>query len=364
MTGLLAATGGRELWYLTRATGLVTLILLSAVVALGIATTGDWQRHHWPRFLTQGLHRNLSLLSLWFLFLHVGTTVVDGYVPIGWANAVVPFTSPYHRLWSGLGAVSCDLLLAVLLTSVVRRHLRPGTWRGVHWLAYASWPVALMHGIGIGTDATTTVLRVTAAACMVLVAATVLWRFGHRFPAGIQVRAAGGVALALVMAGAAFGLDGGLRPHTLFQVRSASPAPAGAAGAPGSSGAPGSPGGTPGPGAASPSSPAPSGGAAGTPIDVLTPLPTRTQGAGAAVVVPVRDDVPNPGSAAPQPAGDDGPAASPTTTTTTTTPPPPGTTTTTSTTTTTTTTVPATTTTTTPRHCIVGCKVDNGKGNG
>lgn len=363
MTGLLAATGGRELWYLTRATGLVTLVLLSAVVALGIATTGDWERHHWPRFLTQGLHRNLSLLSLWFLFLHVGTTVVDGYVPIGWANAVVPFTSPYHRLWLGLGAVSCDLLLAVLLTSVVRRHLRPGTWRGVHWLAYASWPVALMHGIGTGTDATTTVLRVTAASCMLLVAATVLWRFGHRFPAGIQVRAAGGVALVLVMAGAAFGLDGGLRSHTLVEVHSA--APVRAAGAPGSSGGPRAPGGPPGAGAADPSPPAPPGAAAGTPIAVLTPLPGGSEGPGAAVVVPVFDDVPNTGSNT-QPAGaEDGPAASPTTTTTTTSsPPPPGTTTTTSTSTTTTTTVPSTTTTTTPRHCIVGCKVDNGKGRG
>lgn len=357
MTGLLAATGGRELWYLTRATGLVTLVLLSATVALGIATTGDWERRHWPRFVTQGLHRNLSLLSVWFLFLHVGTTVVDGYVPIGWVNAVVPFTSPYKRLWLGLGAISCDLLLAVLLTSLVRRHLRAGTWRGIHWLAYASWPVALMHGIGTGTDATTTVLRVTAAACMLLVAGTVLWRFGHRFPAGMQVRAAGGVALLLVMAGAAFGLDGGLRPRAAFEVQQATRAPSGTA----PSAATSLP---PEPQATIPSSSGSTGADAATPIDAVTPAPEGGTGLAVARVLPVSDDGPTAENAIP--AQDDGSPAAPTTTTTTTTPvqptpvqpaPPPTTTT-----TTTTTTVPPTTTTTSP-VCTVFCH-GNGKGRG
>lgn len=213
MTAVLAAASGKELWYLTRASGIVALVLLTASVALGVATTGTWERRNWPRFVTQGLHRNVSLLSVVFVALHVGTTVVDGYVAIGWANAVVPFTSPYHRLWLGLGAVSCDLLLAVVLTSVVRRHIRPGTWRGVHWLAYASWPVALLHGLGTGTDATAEVLRVTVAGAVALVVAAAAWRMWRSAPAAQGVRVAGSLALVLTMAGAAFGLTGGFRPR-------------------------------------------------------------------------------------------------------------------------------------------------------
>lgn len=212
MSALAAAAAGRELWYLTRATGLVTLVLLTGTVALGVASTGAWERTRWPRFVTQGLHRNLSMLAVSFLFVHVLTTVVDGFVPIDWANAVVPFTSPYRRVWLGLGALSCDLILALVLTSAVRRHLPAATWRGVHWLAYLSWPVALMHGLGTGTDATTTVMRAVTAACMALVAGSVLWRLAHRFPAGRRVRAAGALALLLALLGGALGLDGGLLP--------------------------------------------------------------------------------------------------------------------------------------------------------
>ena len=51
-------------------------------------------------------------------------------------------------LWLSLGAVAFDLLLAIALTSLVRDRLSYRTWRAVHWLAYACWPVALWHGLG------------------------------------------------------------------------------------------------------------------------------------------------------------------------------------------------------------------------
>ena len=55
---------GPGLWYATRATGLVTLLLLTASVLLGILTAGRFSTQRWPRFLSQGLHRNISLLVL------------------------------------------------------------------------------------------------------------------------------------------------------------------------------------------------------------------------------------------------------------------------------------------------------------
>jgi sulfoxide reductase heme-binding subunit YedZ len=214
MTSFLATSGGRELWYLTRSTGIVTLVLLSGAVAIGVASSGTWETRNWPRFVTQGLHRNLSLLALLFLFLHVMTTVVDGYVPIGWANAVVPFTAPYKRLWLGLGAVACDLILALVVTSLIRRRLPISWWRGVHWLAYVSWPVAMVHGLGTGTDATTVVFRWTAATCALLVTSAVVWRLARRVNGTPVLRATSAGSLVLTLLLAAFGLAGGFRPAT------------------------------------------------------------------------------------------------------------------------------------------------------
>jgi len=129
------------------------MLLLSAVVVLGILTQARFAAPGWPRFLTAGLHRNLSLTAVGFLALHVVTAVTDPFTHLGWAAAVVPFASSYRPLWVGLGAVAVELLVAIVVTSVLRRVLGHGAWRAVHWLAYASWPVAILHGLGSGTDA-------------------------------------------------------------------------------------------------------------------------------------------------------------------------------------------------------------------
>jgi hypothetical protein len=176
MSGVLASTPA--LWYLTRGSGAVTLVLLTSTVVLGITNSARWASPRWPRFVTERLHRNLSLLVLVFLALHVTTTVVDGYVPIGWLDAVVPFRSAYRPLWLGLGAVALDLLAAVLVTSLLRLRLGHAAWRAVHWLAYACWPVALVHGLGTGSDLGHAWMLAVDALAAVAVLAAVWWRLG------------------------------------------------------------------------------------------------------------------------------------------------------------------------------------------
>lgn len=143
---------GPFLWYATRAAGLITLILLTASMMLGLLNAGRFATSRWPRFLVQGLHKNLSLLALAFLALHVGTTVIDTYTSIGLQDAIVPFLSPYKRLWLGLGAIASDLMLVVVLTSLLRQRIGHRLWRAVHWATYLCWPVAIAHGLGTGTD--------------------------------------------------------------------------------------------------------------------------------------------------------------------------------------------------------------------
>ena len=167
---------GPALWYATRATGLVTLLLLTGSVLLGLLTSGRFGGASWPRFLTVGLHRNLSLLVLAFLALHVGTTVADTFVSIPLTAAFIPFTSSYKMFWLGLGAVALDLLIALVATSLIRNRLGLRAWRRVHWAAYVCWPVALAHGLGIGTDRSTLWVFVLTLACAALVAGAATWR--------------------------------------------------------------------------------------------------------------------------------------------------------------------------------------------
>jgi methionine sulfoxide reductase heme-binding subunit len=181
-----AFTHGPALWYVTRATGLVTILLLTATVLLGILTTGRFAGGNWPRFLTVGLHRNISLLVVVFLVLHVGTTVVDQFVSIPLTAAFIPFASSYKAVWLSLGAVALDLLIALVATSLIRNRLGLRTWRWVHWAAYVCWPVALAHGLGAGTDRDTLWVFVLTIACAAVVAGVATWRFVGTARAGAR----------------------------------------------------------------------------------------------------------------------------------------------------------------------------------
>jgi sulfoxide reductase heme-binding subunit YedZ len=174
------------MWYLTRASGLVALVLLTLSVAIGVVIKQAWQSRMWPRFVTQEVHRNLSLVALVFLVLHIATTVVDGFAPIGWIDAVVPFHSPYRPLWLSLGAIATDLVLAVTITSLLRRHLSYRVWRGVHWTSWAMWPIAVLHGLGTGSDTTNGWSQLVYLACFGVVLFACWWRIAAGWPAHRQ----------------------------------------------------------------------------------------------------------------------------------------------------------------------------------
>lgn len=203
-------SGPSLLWFATRATGVIALLLLTATVVLGVAGTARFATPRWPRILTSGLHRNLSLLSVAFVAAHVLTTVLDSYAPIGWIAAIVPFSSPYRPLWLSLGTIASDLLLAVVITSLLRVRLGYRSWRAVHWLSYASWPVALWHGLGTGTDSKLPWLLALDAACIAAVACALFWRLSLTDPIPALTKTL--LTAALPVATAVFMLVGPLQP--------------------------------------------------------------------------------------------------------------------------------------------------------
>lgn len=138
------------LWFASRATGLVALPLLTVSLVLGIVGAGRGASERWPRFTVAALHRNIALMSVLFLAVHVSTAIIDPYAGIGWLDAVVPFGSVYRPFWLGLGSVALDLMLAVLVTSLLRPRISLRLWRAVHWAGYGCWPIAVAHGLGVG----------------------------------------------------------------------------------------------------------------------------------------------------------------------------------------------------------------------
>ena len=189
-------SGSTLLWYSTRATGIVSLVLLTGTVMLGVVGTARAASQRWPRVVTAGLHRNLALTATALVGVHVITTVLDPFASITIVAAFVPFSSAYRPIWLSLGAVAFDLLLAVLITSLLRDRLSHRTWQAIHLLVYACWPVALWHALGTGTDTTLPWVLLINLACVAGVAWAIWWRL--RLARGQATRLAGLAALALV----------------------------------------------------------------------------------------------------------------------------------------------------------------------
>jgi sulfoxide reductase heme-binding subunit YedZ len=198
----MSAHGPTVLWYVTRGAGAMTLVLLTASVVLGIAEWRGWQPAGAPRFAVASMHRTVGLLALALLVVHVATTLLDPFPHIGLLNAAVPFVTSYRPLWVGLGTLAADVMVAVVVTSLVRRRLGYRAWRGVHWLSYACWPVALLHGIGAGSDTKSTWMLGLTLACV----AAVVVALGARVAAAetpqfVRAAAFPGMAVGVIVLG-------------------------------------------------------------------------------------------------------------------------------------------------------------------
>jgi hypothetical protein len=245
---LIAATtvtgNSRALWYLTRGFGLVALILLTATMVLGLTQAVRFARPGWPRFVVSALHKNASLVALVLLVIHIVTSVVDSYAQIRIVDVFVPFVSSYRPVWLGLGALSLDVLLAVVVTSLLRARLGHRAWRAVHWAAFACWPLAVVHGLGTGSDTKLGWVLVINVGCVAAVLAALWWRLAQGWSIANATRRSAALlaSIALPVAVVSWAATGPLRPGwarragtpaaliASSSTPAASPAPAGSGG--------------------------------------------------------------------------------------------------------------------------------------
>jgi methionine sulfoxide reductase heme-binding subunit len=164
------------LWVLGRGTGVAAVLLLTAAVVLGLLTRSGRPVAGLQRFAVQLVHRDVALTATVFVAVHVVTLLADTQSELRLVDVVVPFTGTYRWFWLGLGTLGVDLLIAVVVTALLRRTIGPRAFRAVHFAVYGLWPIALAHAVGAGTDGTAPWFLVIAACCVVAVVATVVWR--------------------------------------------------------------------------------------------------------------------------------------------------------------------------------------------
>lgn len=161
------------LWIVARSAGLVSMVLLTAAVVLGIISSADFPKGHWSRWLRKEVHRRVALVACAMLGLHITAIVLDSFVDVSWINVIVPFSSSYDRLGVGLAAISIDLAIVLIVTSLAQKHIPFITWQMIHLTAYLAWPVAILHGLISGTDSLLTWLLASIGAIAVALVATI-----------------------------------------------------------------------------------------------------------------------------------------------------------------------------------------------
>lgn len=192
-----AATQPSWFWYATRGLGAATLVVLTCSVVLGIVTATRWVGESTPGFVAADVHRNLSLLALALLFTHIATTVMDPYAHISVRDVILPFGAQYRPIWLGLGVAAADVMIAIVITSLLRSRIGPRAWRFIHWGAYASWPMGVIHGLGTGSDARSPWLIGVVVACIAAVLLALVQRLREGQPSTVPIRVAATLAIGL-----------------------------------------------------------------------------------------------------------------------------------------------------------------------
>ena len=197
-------TSSPAVWYAARASGVAAYVVLSLVVSIGLTLGGKAQTRRWPRFSVEDVHRFGGLLVGSLIGVHVLTIAADSFLPFSLVQLLVPFTSSYRPLWTGLGIAAAELLLALAITNHYRRRLPYSFWRKAHYVNFAVWALASVHGLMAGTDRGASWLAILYAVSVATVLMLLLWRFGgHAFrsPRVVSAGAVTVIALPLLIVG-------------------------------------------------------------------------------------------------------------------------------------------------------------------
>jgi DMSO/TMAO reductase YedYZ heme-binding membrane subunit len=209
-------------WYTARAAGIVAYLLLTGVVLVGLTLSGQVHLRRWPKFAVTDVHRFGGLLVGAFVSIHVATIAIDSYTPFSFTQLLVPLTSHYRPIWTSLGIVGAELLVALAITNTLRRRIPYRWWRRIHVLNFVVWGGATLHAIGAGTDTRSTWMVFLYIAAVSSVLAALAWRVARRRLTPVALRSLTGAA---GLSGIAVVLGVAAMPHTSAAHRAVLTAP-------------------------------------------------------------------------------------------------------------------------------------------
>jgi predicted ferric reductase len=149
---LFALSTTQEMWYITRAAGIMAYLLLWLSTAWGLAVASKIFDNLLHRSFTYDFHEFISLLSIGFLALHIVVLLADKYLPYSIAEILVPFLSPYRPLWVGIGVIAFYLSVLVTVTFYLKTKIGMRAFRTIHVLSLVGYFTALVHSFYSGTD--------------------------------------------------------------------------------------------------------------------------------------------------------------------------------------------------------------------
>lgn len=197
-------TSNPAIWYAARASGVAAYVVLSLVVCLGLTLGGKAQSRRWPRFSVEEIHRFGGLLVGSLIGIHFVAIAADSFLPFSLTQLLVPFTSSYRPLWTGLGIAAAEILLALAITNRYRKRMPYRFWRKAHYLNFAVWGFASLHGLFAGTDRGATWLAILYGVSVASVVTLLVWRFTSSAQPGRRIATTGAVtaiALPLLITG-------------------------------------------------------------------------------------------------------------------------------------------------------------------
>ena len=157
--GLPLSSQTKAYWYMARAGGIVSYVLLWLSVVWGLVLSTKITDKLIPAPLAYGLHEFLSLGTILFAAVHALILLGDSYIKFDILHLVMPFSAPYEPFWTGLGTVGFYLSAVLTGSFYLRKQIGQKVWRVLHYLTFGAYLLALIHGVMAGTDSRTGVMQ-------------------------------------------------------------------------------------------------------------------------------------------------------------------------------------------------------------
>ena len=172
-------------WYLIRASGFIAYLLLFGSVVLGLLLTTSVPKGY-RRFDVFDVHRFMALLALIVTVFHMLVVLPDGFIGFTLWQLLIPFASPYTPVYIALGTLALYLMAIVIGTFYLRPMVPYRAWRTIHYATFAVYAMALLHGVGAGSDTSVTwalaMYAITGGVVAALIAQRVAFGSAHGIP--------------------------------------------------------------------------------------------------------------------------------------------------------------------------------------